>query len=64
MGPAIAEVRREGMAEEPRTIDPTRRLLKTFGVKLTDYEERTAKLLDRASVSERESGSLRTVAMR
>ena len=37
------------MIEEPRTIDPTRRLLKVFGVKVTDYEERTGKLLQQAA---------------
>ena len=33
------------MQEERRSLDPTRTLLKIFGVKVTDYEERTAKLL-------------------
>ena len=34
--------------EEKRPMDPTRRLLRVFGVKVTDYEERTAALLERA----------------
>ena len=34
------------MADEARVFDQTRRLLKVFGVKLTDYEEKTAALLD------------------
>ena len=40
--------------EERRPLDPTRRLLRTFGVKVTDYEERSAALLERvASTRER-----------
>jgi len=42
------------MAEEPRQMDPTRRMLRVFGVKLTDYEERTAALLNADAVSEKE----------
>lgn len=30
--------------DERRTLDPTRRLLKVFGVKVTDYEERTERI--------------------
>lgn len=30
-------------------MDPTRKLLKVFGVKVTDYEARTQRLLDRAA---------------
>ncbi len=37
--------------EEKRPMDPTRRLLRVFGVKVTDYEERTAALLDRAATA-------------
>ena len=37
--------------EEKRPMDPTRRLLRVFGVKVTDYEERTAALLDRAAAA-------------
>lgn len=37
------------MQEERRPLDPTRRLLRVFGVKLTDYEERTAALLEQAA---------------
>ncbi len=36
------------MEEERREPDPTRKLLKIFGVKVTDYEERTRELLQRA----------------
>jgi hypothetical protein len=34
--------------EEKRPLDPTRRLLRVFGVKVTDYEERTTALLEQA----------------
>ena len=34
--------------EEKRPLDPTRRLLRVFGVKVTDYEERTAAILEQA----------------
>ena len=37
--------------EEKRPLDPTRRLLRVFGVKVTDYEERTAALLERAAAT-------------
>ena len=40
--------------EEKRPMDPTRRLLRVFGVKVTEYEERTAALLERAAASERD----------
>jgi hypothetical protein len=30
--------------EERRPMDPTRRLLRVFGVKVTDYEERTERI--------------------
>ena len=33
------------MEERKGPMDPTRKLLKVFGVKVTDYEERTAELL-------------------
>lgn len=36
------------MQEERRTGDPTRKLLKVFGVKVTDYEAKTEELLRRA----------------
>jgi hypothetical protein len=39
------------MEEERRPMDPTRKLLKVFGVKVTDYEDRTQRLLDRAAAS-------------
>ncbi len=34
---------------ERRPMDPTRKLLKVFGVKVTDYEARTQAILDRAA---------------
>ena len=37
--------------EDNRPMDPTRRLLRVFGVKVTDYEERTAALLERAAAA-------------
>lgn len=33
--------------DERGPMDPTRKLLKVFGVKVTDYEERTKALLER-----------------
>lgn len=36
------------MEEERRPADPTRKLLKIFGVKVTDYEAKTRTLLERA----------------
>ena len=39
------------MLEEKRPMDPTRRLLKVFGVKVTDYEERTAAILEQAAAA-------------
>jgi DNA replication initiation complex subunit (GINS family) len=35
--------------EETRQPDPTRRLLRVFGVTVTNYEERMGKLLERAA---------------
>jgi hypothetical protein len=40
--------------EEKRPMDPTRRLLRVFGVKVTEYEERTAALLERAATTPRD----------
>jgi hypothetical protein len=37
--------------DEKRPMDPTRRLLRVFGVKVTDYEERTEALLERAAAA-------------
>jgi hypothetical protein len=39
------------MQEEKRPLDPTRRLLRVFGVKVTDYEEKTARLLERVNAT-------------
>jgi DNA replication initiation complex subunit (GINS family) len=39
------------MQEERRPLDPTRRLLRVFGVKVTDYEERTAAILEQAAAA-------------
>jgi hypothetical protein len=41
----------EAVMEENRPMDLTRRLLRVFGVKVTDYEERTAALLQRAAAA-------------
>src|SRR4051812_33444009 len=39
--------RTEGpMTEEHRPMDPTRRMLRVFGVTVTDYEEKTARILN------------------
>jgi hypothetical protein len=43
------------MEEERRPMDPTRKLLKVFGVKVTDYEAKTDALLERA---ERDAGEI------
>jgi hypothetical protein len=37
--------------EEKRPMDPTRRLLRVFGVTVTGYEEQTAALLERAAAA-------------
>ncbi len=37
------------MSEERQPLDPTRKLLRVFGVTVTNYEERTARLLERAA---------------
>ena len=39
------------MQEERRRLDPTRRMLKIFGVKVTDYEERAAAILEQLSAT-------------
>lgn len=45
---------------ERQPLDPTRRLLKVFGVKVTDYEERTDAILQRhaAATDEAERAEL------
>jgi hypothetical protein len=43
------------MQEERRPMDPTRRLLRVFGVKVTDYEAKTAALLERAAATSDDS---------
>lgn len=50
------ETRSDGQAERSGPPDPTRKLLKVFGVKVTDYEAKTDALLARwaaASPTER-----------
>jgi hypothetical protein len=47
--------------EEKRPMDPTRRLLRVFGVKVTDYEERTAALLERAAAATERNEMLQLV---
>lgn len=37
--------------EETRQMDPTRRQLRVFGVTVTNYEERTAVLLERTAAA-------------
>ena len=37
------------MSDETRQMDPTRRQLRIFGVTVTNYEERTAALLERVA---------------
>ncbi|MBI2324211.1 MAG: hypothetical protein HYU87_04535 [Chloroflexi bacterium] len=46
--------------EERQPADPTRKLLKVFGVKVTDYEERTDAILQRydATTDEAERADL------
>ena len=45
-------------------MDPTRKLLKVFGVKVTDYESRTDELLARwPSAEERERAAIRAEAL-
>lgn len=39
------------MAEERQAPDPTRKLLRVFGVKVTDYEERMAAILGQAGAT-------------
>jgi hypothetical protein len=48
--------------EERRPMDPTRRLLRVFGVKVTDYEERTAALLERAAAATQHDEMLQLAA--
>jgi hypothetical protein len=36
------------MQEERRPLDPTRKMLKIFGVKVTDYEARISAILEQA----------------
>ena len=40
------------MEEQKRPLDPTRRLLRVFGVGVTNYEERSAALLEQAAEAE------------
>ncbi len=48
--------------DETRTpVDPTRKLLKMFGVKVTDYEERTRSLLDRHAAAGRSAGDRQAI---
>jgi hypothetical protein len=39
------------VSDEPRQHDPTRRQLRVFGVTVTNYEERTAALLEQAAAA-------------
>ena len=50
--------------EERRPMDPTRKLLKVFGVKVTDYEEKTDGLLGRwAGASTEERAAIQSEAL-
>ena len=40
------------MSEETRPLDPTRRQLRIFGVTVTNYEERTAALLETVAAAQ------------
>lgn len=51
------------MDEERRPMDPTRKLLKVFGVKVTDYEAKTQVLLERAERDRAELGGALTEAV-
>ena len=59
------EDRREDRREERGPMDPTRKLLKVFGVKVTDYEARTDEILQRydATTDEAERASLMREAL-
>ena len=50
------------MLEERRTLDPTRRLLKVFGVKVTDYEERTERIREEIAASPTSADLVRLAA--
>jgi len=50
------------MQEERRPLDPTRRLLRIFGVKVTDYEERTAAILAQAAAGSGQATELLRLA--
>jgi hypothetical protein len=47
-------------ADDRGTVDPTRKLLKVFGVKVTDYEAKSAAILERfaAASTDEERASL------
>ena len=47
------------MSEETRPPDPTRRQLRIFGVTVSNYEERTAALLEQASTAQSPEERLR-----
>jgi hypothetical protein len=47
--------------DEKRPMDPTRRLLRVFGVTVTGYEERTAAMLARAAVATERDDMLQLV---
>jgi len=52
------------MSEERQSSDPTRRLLRMFGVTVTNYEERTARLLERASEPDLDLADLTEIVAR
>jgi hypothetical protein len=46
-----------GDERQRQPMDPTRKLLKVFGVKVTDYEERTNALLERWAATSTSGGA-------
>ena len=50
------------MLEERRTLDPTRRLLKVFGVRVTDYEERTERIREELAAGPSSDQAVRLAA--
>jgi hypothetical protein len=47
------------MSEERQVVDPTRRMLKLFGFTMTDYEEKTARLVKSAKANPSPNDALR-----
>lgn len=58
----MAEARDAAPSEKRQPRDPTRQLLRVFGVKVTTYEERTAGLLEAAAATKDPEELLRLTA--